>query len=493
MTRRRLSSAILLVLCIALPGLGRERESIKRLSSFDRIRLVRDAYRRMTTYNQANRILETGDPTQFDSARVLRFELSNFESGPIANIMETPWTKLVVLGGDVLSVWPRSIGEDGRESVTYAAEWNHVPYISSIQLSETMGDLLSRYAARNYDVGSYLSYTVTVTFDGRTRTYPALVLFHDLYGSADNAWPDFWDGVVGLGGALNKIAVERRPPTSPAASSRFNVTADTWDDEQQCIDSTAGSTNMTFDHPKGGYHSIRATFRNCCQRLPDNSRHRCVLWPWSVTRTEYGGGATASLGYSDCQGSGNINLPPHCYLTVHVMFRDEKSSGYTDSLSKDVTCYAAIAATWKKCVDPACAIDGALTVEAGLPQPAVGKAGFTFNVPNTGLGKWEHPETAVCLATTPKPCNDTEIADPADYQDGGFGGDGSVGTSPPCSGGYGGGDTGGSWGSGGGDPYDDIPIEVTVCASITIGSKTIQCCDSDALEIAACIIRGGDL
>jgi hypothetical protein len=72
----------------------------------------------------------------------------------------------------------------------------------------TIGDLLAFQSADYFDASSYASYQVTVSLDGRSRTYRALAIFHDADGASGAI--DFWDDVAGFGGGVTRAARETR-------------------------------------------------------------------------------------------------------------------------------------------------------------------------------------------------------------------------------------------------------------------------------------------
>ena len=67
------------------------------------------------------------------------------------------------------------------------------------------------FPKQSYDIGEYVAYDVTASYLGKSRTYRALALFHNLYVSSQNLEPVFWDNIAGTGGILTDVRNERRP------------------------------------------------------------------------------------------------------------------------------------------------------------------------------------------------------------------------------------------------------------------------------------------
>ena len=134
----------------------------------------------------------------------MKFELRNFHIGPIQEILASRHSEIITgAGGDTIDLM-HSVTQLNKEEehVAYRARWTGGQYATIYDRNWTIGDLLGFEAGKFYDVGEYALYDVTVSFKGKTRTYRALALFHNPYGSGDTLKPSFWDSVVGSGGTL---------------------------------------------------------------------------------------------------------------------------------------------------------------------------------------------------------------------------------------------------------------------------------------------------
>src|SRR5688572_21598019 len=175
-------------------------------------KLVRDTYAKLEAYNAAAQVLEneyTRKPLR--PAASLRFELSDFRSGNIKEILNQPYAGLITLPtGDIISLTRGShVLDSGPEEATFGAAWERGQYAVVFDPQWTIADAFHFEPAKYYDITSYTSYQVTVRFEGRSRTYRALALFHESPGTAETGEPEFWDAVVN---GVSRVWLEKRPP-----------------------------------------------------------------------------------------------------------------------------------------------------------------------------------------------------------------------------------------------------------------------------------------
>ena len=170
-------------------------------------KLIRETYAKLETYNAAAQVLQNEFTRQpFTPDASLRFELAQFRSGSIKEILNKPYAALITLPtGDIISLTRgRHVLDDGPEEATFAAAWEHGQYASVFDPQWTIGDAFHFEPEKYYDIVSYTSYQVTVRLEGKSRTYRALALFRE----KSNA-PEFWDAVVN---GVTRVAEENRPP-----------------------------------------------------------------------------------------------------------------------------------------------------------------------------------------------------------------------------------------------------------------------------------------
>lgn len=185
-------------------------------------RLVRETYRKLVSLNRAvlhedDRLREMAGAAKAPAdppALVLQFALSNFRVGPIGEVMRAFHHELVTQpSGEVINLM-RSVTQHngGEEFVSYKAEWTQGKYATGYDRHWTLGDMLGFEPRRYYDVESYASYDATVSFQGKTRTYRALALFHNPYGSVEDLRPTIWDSIMGMGWTLTDVWREKLRP-----------------------------------------------------------------------------------------------------------------------------------------------------------------------------------------------------------------------------------------------------------------------------------------
>jgi hypothetical protein len=177
--------------------------------------LIRETYEKLARLNKAARSrYQRTDLVQRETGS-LRFELSDFRIGPIRDIELTKASDLMSAPtGDVISLARALSTENGQdETVSYKAEWVPGQYASMYEPEWTTANVMSFEADKNYDIGEYASYAVKVTLDGKSRTYLALVLFHNPYRYPGRLQATFWDAVCGLGGGMTDVWKEDKPIT----------------------------------------------------------------------------------------------------------------------------------------------------------------------------------------------------------------------------------------------------------------------------------------
>src|SRR5215217_2757006 len=191
-----------LLLSLVGPVLAQERTGAAQE------KIVRETYRKLEIYNAAAQVFENERTRQlFRAEASLKFELSDFRSGKIQDIVNKPYAELVTLpSADVVSLTRGGHAQDGGpQEATFGAAWEHGQYASVVDPGWTVADVFHFEAARYYDIRTYVSYQVTVRLDGRARNYRAVALFHE----APDGPPEFWDAVVN---GVGSVWEEKRPP-----------------------------------------------------------------------------------------------------------------------------------------------------------------------------------------------------------------------------------------------------------------------------------------
>ncbi|HZN05269.1 MAG TPA: hypothetical protein VFB65_00730 [Pyrinomonadaceae bacterium] len=174
--------------------------------------LIRNTYAKLETYNTAAQTMRnelTRRP--FRAEANLSFELGDFRSGDVKEILHKPYVALVTMpAGDVISLTSGGhVLDGGAEEATFSAEWERGKYASVFDPQWTVADAFHFEPEKYYDIVGYTSYQVTVRLDGRSRTYRALVLFHRNANAPEAGAPEFWDAIVN---GLTRVWHEKRPP-----------------------------------------------------------------------------------------------------------------------------------------------------------------------------------------------------------------------------------------------------------------------------------------
>lgn len=188
-------------------------------------RIVRMAYRKMNILDAVERFMRAERNRQPAGRelglRSLRFNLRDFRVGEIQEIQNTVYRDLVTppTGEIIQASIVNSAQTSGETKISLDANWRTEQSAPGFNPLWTIGNILQHEAHRFGDVGKYASYEVTVSLDGRTRTYRALTLFHNLYQPEGILNPEFLDSVVGLNGVITQVSGDTRLPLGMRPSS----------------------------------------------------------------------------------------------------------------------------------------------------------------------------------------------------------------------------------------------------------------------------------
>ena len=208
----------------AQTGIGREMQQVSRVSSTKRPtestpeeKVVRAAYDKLMKLSRVAESQRTHQGAPLDENGILKFELFNFRVGPIKEIELTHAEELISLptGEIVLLIRTETNENENKPIISYKAEWTAGQYAAMFEPQWTVADLMSFESHKDFDVGEYASYMVSVTYKAKTKTYKALALFHNPYKFQGALRPTFWDSTVGLGGTLTDVWNETLPTTEP--------------------------------------------------------------------------------------------------------------------------------------------------------------------------------------------------------------------------------------------------------------------------------------
>jgi hypothetical protein len=313
-------------------------------------KIVRETYRKLEHYNAAAQIFQNEYTRKtFRSDANLSFELSDFKSGDVQEILHKRYADMVTLPtGDIVSLTRGGHSLDGGpQEATFAAAWEPGRYASVFDPMWTVADVFHFEAARYYDVKTYVGYKVTVHLEGRSRTYRALALFRE----SPDTTPEFWDAIVSGVGDISKEkrpAYRTRTPVSESSSAVMDVQASSSDSESLLVDDSldgvlvgdVSEPNATplplwlsfedSDHTSG-FHAGTAQYAGECTRLPGNLQ-RC-----RVTVDKFVAFDTGSLDH----------LTP---FFTHFGTKDLKTENRTGQTGTSVACAAATGVAFSVCL-----------------------------------------------------------------------------------------------------------------------------------------------
>jgi hypothetical protein len=330
----------------------------------DAEKVVRDTYEKLTTLSRAARqINQAAMKRQFsDEKDILKFELRKFRTGPIQEIMSSLGHEVSTLpSGDIIELTRAIVVQDSEpEKVAYKGRWVPGQYGSTYDPKWTVADLFGFDPERYQDVVGYVSYEVTVFLDGRNRTYRAIAFFH-----GDVAKPTkmtFWDGIVGRGGVLGEIWLEKRAPVGSAVEGSAELPASPLSVSTLSVGGTSTYSEMVAPGPIvrfktedgaehiSGKHGEVVGFQGTCTETPGNTQS-CVV---TITDTfTYENGVTEN------------------FLYTHVNRTDERFVTATGMRGTPITCAAGRGVATRNCLDPNCQFSASLIV-AGLQMNMTG-------------------------------------------------------------------------------------------------------------------------
>ena len=316
---------------------------------------VRETYRKLENYNAAAQIFQNEyTKKSLRSDANLSFELSDFRSGTVSEIVHQRYTDLVTLPtGDIISLTRGGHSLDGGpQEATYAATWEPGRYASVFDPLWTIADVFHFEPARYYDAKTYVAYQVTVKLEGRSRTYRALALFREPL----DAQPEFWDAIVS---GLGDVWKEKRPVyrsktretlseasgTTSLATADFEGAPDSLIIEESPEEPLDGggdvpepsSTALPFwisvddtDHASGG-HGGTSEYVGDCIRLPGNLQ-RCRV---TVDK------------FVAFDGGGLVYISP---FFTHFGTKDLKTENRTGPTGTTIACAAATGVAFSVCL-----------------------------------------------------------------------------------------------------------------------------------------------
>jgi hypothetical protein len=306
-------------------------------------KLVRETYKKLENYNAAAQLFQnelTKKPLR--SGANLSFELNDFRSGDVREILNQRYAELVTLAtGEVISLTRGGHSLDGGpQEATFAAAWEGGQYAAVFDPMWTVSDVLHFEAARYYDMKTYVSYRVTVKLEEKSRTYRALALFHETTGA-----PEFWDAIVnGIGNVWEEKRPAYKPKTALATNGSF--VAITPDD---------GSSGSTITSGDGSYKTTSTSTFLPFWLSVDFAEHasgshggtaeyagRCDVLPGSLQRCSVAVGNFAAL------ESGTLdNFTP---FFSHIGSKDQRTESRTGPIGTSVSCAAATGVAFSSCL-----------------------------------------------------------------------------------------------------------------------------------------------
>jgi hypothetical protein len=340
-------------------------------------KIVRDAYARVVALSRAARNLERGEgEAAIDSSQYLRFELTNFRIGPISEIWSARQRDVATLpAGEIIELTRvvKSLNR-GPERVALRAEWSQGQYSTFYDHETTVGDSFGADPARYHDVGAYASYEVSVSFLGKSRTYSALALFHNAFGSTEPLKPDFWDFVVGFGGSLTQIWKDNRPsldesispagqqasPTDPArepaktpsqGDDKRTLNADVASElsTQSVADTVDASTSVSTEE-------VDRTTEDSQEHISEAHGERVIFRPRCTILSEQTQLCEVQVIGWKIYESGTLSN----WVFVHRNRVDEKDQTATGPRGTPVKCLAARGIATSSCLNPDCAFTATL-------------------------------------------------------------------------------------------------------------------------------------
>jgi len=384
-------------------------------------KLVRATYDKLTRLSRAALIDDLGRGPAADETKFLRFTLSDFRIGPIADIINAKHSEIISRGtGDIIELTHsiRRLNKE-EEHVAFEARWSTGQYASVYDPRWTVGDLLTLEVKDGYDIGEYALYHVSVSFQGRSRDYTALALFHNGYGSTEDLKPAFWDSIVGSGGALDQVWREKRPAAGqtinvqelgnrnylkdipnrsdkadvarrhhattllPATMRNSLVPADppalssSYMDTEGTTQNFDAFTSDARDHTSG-FHGLGMYFQGTCTSLPGNLQFCSV----------------AAAGIFTFE-NGSINT----FLYRHKNFESDKVETATGPKGVSITCYRGHGIATRYCLTDGC-------------TASVSLIGSGFSMQMTGGDVWNgqvvHSNTCH-LESTGNTCTNTYL------------------------------------------------------------------------------------
>jgi hypothetical protein len=346
------TSLLLLAVCIN-KSMAQERSNTIQEN------VVRETYKKLENYNAAAQIFQNEQTRKsFRSAANLRFELSDFRSGNVLEILNKPYGELVTLPtGDIVSLTRGGHSLDGGpQEATFGAAWERGQYASVFDPGWTVSDVFHFEAARYYDIRTYVGYQVTVRLEGRSRTYRALALFHEATDPSNPGAPEFWDAIVnGVGSVWEEkrpsyktkgIVVEKATELEGAllSSVENSDSPDSLNGDASAVLSgdgllatTAGSTPLFFwlsdditEHASGS-HLGTADFTGICS-LISGTLQRCAV------------GITNFAAFD----SGTLDhITP---FFSHVGTKDQKTENRTGAPGTSISCASAAGVAFSSCL-----------------------------------------------------------------------------------------------------------------------------------------------
>jgi hypothetical protein len=387
--RGAVCGSVALVLSIAANGVAAAQE----VSRSPAQQVVRRAYTKLARFNQAARLEEMGgENAEHARAVALKFQLTDFREGAISEVLAVPQSKMVTLpSGEIITGVLTTHGMADGEKVSFPAQWSPGLYSSLSQRQQTIAEVLDSEPDTFHDVSSYVSYRVLVTFEGKTRAYRAMALFHDRYSTAGEVKVTFWDTIVGLGGLLSDVARERRQPLMAREEEKLFGNIPSTLIPLFALD--CGVNPPVGPYPcvatNGGRQSIRR-IDGTEHKMVDDSNGHGWLFDWQTycfAMSELEQGCEVATTVPEKKEGGELTT----FLPTFHVGRIEKSVGSETSTGprgSEISCYAASGVGFRSCFTSTCSVDVGLKASVGILGLDV-----SVNHQDVWDDKWGHRHT----------------------------------------------------------------------------------------------------